>query len=177
MYQTLSNLLIAISLSMDAFSLAIILGTVGLKKNMILKISIVVGIFHFFMPLIGDMVGETLLRIIPIESRTIVGTLFLIIAIQMFISIFKEDKEIIITGIFAILLFAFTVSLDSFSIGISLTIISTNHFLSASTFMITSFIFTIIGLILGKRIEKHFGNYATIIGSIILLICALKYIF
>ena len=43
----------AIALSLDAFSLAIIYGTVLKEKRTILILSLAVGIFHFFMPFLG----------------------------------------------------------------------------------------------------------------------------
>ena len=45
--------LIAIALSMDAFSLSLAYGTLGLTKKEVNKLSVIVGIYHFFMPLIG----------------------------------------------------------------------------------------------------------------------------
>ena len=46
-------LLIGVSLSMDAFSLALIYGTYGLSRRNEIILSIIVGLFHFFMPLVG----------------------------------------------------------------------------------------------------------------------------
>ena len=40
--------LLAIGLSMDAFSLAILYGTLGFTKHKMFILSIIVGIFHFF---------------------------------------------------------------------------------------------------------------------------------
>ena len=51
-------ILIGISLSMDAFSLALLYGTYGLAKNEEITLSIIVGLFHFFMPLIGLFFGN-----------------------------------------------------------------------------------------------------------------------
>jgi putative Mn2+ efflux pump MntP len=50
-------LVIAISLSMDAFSLSLAYGTLDIDKKNIYTLSIIVGIYHFFMPLIGYFVG------------------------------------------------------------------------------------------------------------------------
>ena len=44
-------MIIAVSLSMDAFSLSLAYGTVNLDKKSCLKLSIIVGLYHFFMPL------------------------------------------------------------------------------------------------------------------------------
>ena len=51
--ELLSIIIVAISLSMDAFSLALAYGTLGLGPKMLFKISLSVGLFHFFMPLLG----------------------------------------------------------------------------------------------------------------------------
>ena len=163
---------------MDAFSIALILGTLSYSRIMIIKIGITVGIFHFFMPLIGDSIGEHILSIVPIKSTTIAGLIFLVLSIQMLISSIKDKdlKEIkYLNNYTSILIFALTVSIDSLSAGISFSVVSEHHILSALTFMITSTLFTISGLILGKRLKKQFGKYATIIGSILLLLLAIKY--
>ena len=43
---------VAVSLSMDAFSLALIYGTCNMGKRNELLLAIIVGLFHFFMPLV-----------------------------------------------------------------------------------------------------------------------------
>ena len=50
--------LIAVSLSMDAFSLALIYGTQGITKKDKVLLSLIVGIYHFIMPLIGVTIGN-----------------------------------------------------------------------------------------------------------------------
>ena len=59
----LTILLIAISLSMDAFSLALVYGLLIYSKKRKLLLSIIVGIYHFFMPLIGMLFGNILGKI------------------------------------------------------------------------------------------------------------------
>ena len=44
----LTILIVAISVSMDAFSLSLLYGTLNLRKEEIIKLSIMVGIFHFY---------------------------------------------------------------------------------------------------------------------------------
>ena len=61
---------IAVSLSMDAFSLSLAYGTLNLKKKYIKQLSLIVGIYHFFMPLIGLLIGKI---------STIMGGIILII--------------------------------------------------------------------------------------------------
>ena len=58
MQQLLIYFFIAIGLSMDAFSLAIAYGTNNIEKKKILILSISVGLFHFFMPVLGSLIGQ-----------------------------------------------------------------------------------------------------------------------
>ena len=53
---------IAVSLSMDAFSLSLAYGTLNLEKKDINNLSLIVGIYHFFMPLLGLFIGNIVLK-------------------------------------------------------------------------------------------------------------------
>ena len=168
--------LVAISLSMDAFSLSLLYGTLGLKPNKELLISIIVGIFHFFMPIIGLIFGKVTVNLIDTKIDRITGIIFIGLAVEMLLSINKKDDIKELTGIISLFFFALAVSVDSFFMGISLGINNTNIILSAFIFMITSMIFTLVGLKIGNKIKIKMGNLSTIIGSIILLILGLIYL-
>ena len=45
---------------MDAFSLALIYGTQGITKKNKILLSLIVGIYHFIMPLIGVAIGTVI---------------------------------------------------------------------------------------------------------------------
>lgn len=167
--------LIAISLSMDAFSLSLAYGTLNLNKKDILLQSIIVGLYHFIMPQIGNYIGEKILNIIPINPNIIVFLVLFMIGIQMIMETFKEE-EIKKVNLKEMLFFGLAVSIDSFSIGIGLKTICKNTILSSSIFMMISFIFTYIGLIMGKKINDIIGKISTILGGVILLIIGLMYI-
>lgn len=165
---------IAIGLSMDAFSLAIAYGTNNLKKSKVILLSIFVGIFHFFMPLLGSLIGNNLEQFIT-KSNVIVGIILLIIAFQMYLSR-NEEKKGNITNILSSLLFSFTVSIDSFSVGIGLGITGTSIIQAAIIFSPVSAIFTFLGLNLGKKLNNQLGNRAIYLGIFILIFLAIKYI-
>lgn len=165
--------LVAISLSMDTFSLSIIYGTLNLSKKKILFLSSLVGIFHFFMPFLGNLIGSIIIENIPINSSIIVGIIFSIIAIQM---LFQRNQVYDSTKVISFFLFAFTVSIDSFSVGIGISAITNNFIFAYLIFSITSFLFTYIGLRFGKKLNEKFGHLSTIIGSIILIALGIYYI-
>lgn len=177
MYDFIKIIVVAIGLSMDAFSLAILYGTLNFNNRKVLTLSTSVGIFHFFMPLLGNLVGLIILDLLPIKPNIVVGIIFLIISIEMLTSLFKKEEIMDLKGIFAIILFAFTVSIDSFSVGIGLSTISNNNVLAVSVFSLVSFIFTLIGLKIGGRLTKMFGKCSTLLGGTILLLVSLFYLF
>lgn len=170
-------ILVAISLSLDAFSLSLLYGTLNLRSSIIKKISITVGIFHFLMPLLGYFFGDFLSLFLFFSSSLLIGIIFVILSIQMFLSIFKEDNIENFSGFLSYFLFGLTVSVDSFSVGIGLGNMNIDIIFPCIIFSFVSFIFTYLGLLFGNKMKKIFGKISTLLGSIILLILGIYYIF
>jgi putative Mn2+ efflux pump MntP len=169
-------ILIAISLSMDAFSLSLAYGTLGLPKKDILVLSTIVGIYHFFMPLIGMYIGQVILNMIPISPNLIILLVLSIIGIQMIISSFNENKKVKAMNFIELLSFGLAVSLDSFSVGLGLRTIYSIPIICSIIFMISSFTFTYLGLKLGKKINDKLGQISTLLGGTMLIIIGFLYI-
>lgn len=168
--------ILAVGLSMDAFSLSMIYGTLDLKNSMRKLMSIMVGIFHFFMPILGYQIGELILKVIKVDPEILVGVIFIILGIEMLISLKKDEKIKILTGLLPVVFFAFTVSIDSFSIGISFGVVNSSILIPCIIFSLTSAIFTYLGVMMGKKLSDKFGNVSTLIGSIILLVLGIYYL-
>ena len=172
----LTVFIVAISLSMDAFSLSLIYGTLNVSLAMMRRTSIVVGIFHFFMPLLGYLFGDLLSFFLSFNADFFVGIIFIVLAIQMFASLWKTEDVDLLTGLLSYFLFGFTVSVDSFSVGIGIGSLRGNIFVPCLVFSIVSFLFTYLGLRLGKRLALKFGRIATVFGSIMLFCLGFYYI-
>lgn len=166
-------LLIAISLSMDTFSLSVIYGTLGVKQKVICLLSLIVGIFHFFMPLFGNIIGYGIIENLPIRASIIVGMVFIILSIQTF---FSHQEIIELNSLFSFIIFGLTVSIDSFSVGVTISEITKNFFLSYFTFALVSFTFTYVGLNFGHFINNKLGKTANYLGAGILLALGLLYL-
>lgn len=169
-------IIIAVSLSMDAFSLSLAYGTLDINKKDRILLSTIVGIYHFFMPLIGMIIGNELIKILLIKPDTIVFIVLSIIGIQMIIESFKSEKKLQKLQIYEMLLFGLAVALDSFSVGLGLKQIYSNVYLSSFLFSLSSFIFTYLGLYLGTKIHDWIGKVSTIIGGIALIIIGIIYL-
>lgn len=173
----LTCFLIAVSLSMDAFSLALIYGTYGLSKKNEVLLAGMVGIFHFFMPLLGLGLGSILMRYFIFNLELMVGIIFLIIGIEMIISAKKDEEVKILVSLVGFLLFGLSVSIDSFTTGIGLSVISNNYIGVSIVFMIVSGILTYVGLRFGNKLSDRFGKYATISGGILMCLLAIHRLF
>ncbi len=165
-------LIIAVSLSMDAFSLSLAYGTLALTKKDIYKLSIIVGIYHFIMPQIGNQIGSMIINLV--NPNLIVLIVLSFIGVQMIIEN-KDCKDIKIMKNIELLIFGLAVSVDSFSIGIGLNTLSNNHILASLIFAISAFIFTWMGLLLGKKISCKIGKISTVIGGLTLILIGIIY--
>lgn len=169
--------IVAISLSMDAFSLSLAYGTIGLEKKVMLKLALIVSIYHFFMPLLGLGVGNFIMTLLPVSPDMIVFFVLTFIGIQMLVESFKQEEVNVCLNLWELLTFGFAVSLDSFSVGIGLSSLTQNYFLSCLIFSFFSGTLTYLGLSLGKYINTLIGRTSTILGGITLIILGIIYLF
>jgi len=169
-------ILIAVSLSMDAFSLSLAYGTLGMEKSKIRLLSLIVGLYHFFMPILGMYVGKKIILLLPILPGTLVFIVLFLIGIEMIVEAFKQEKKLKVLNLLELLVFGFAVSIDSFSVGLGLKTIYKNPYISALIFSLSSFIFTYLGLVLGKKINSVVGNISTLIGGLVLIIIGVLYL-
>ena len=173
MKESLLFLFIGIGLSMDAFSLAVVYGTNDLEKKKCLILSIIVGVFHFIMPNLGSILSNKLLTNFATYGNIITGIVFLVLGIQMILSLNDEEKTTDLSNYLEIIMFAIAVSIDSFTVGMALSLEKQNIILGGIIFSLVSSIFTLTGLFLGKYLSKY-GKVSKIIGIIILFIFSIN---
>lgn len=65
-------------------------------------------------------------------------------------------------------------SLDSFSVGLSLGIFGARTFLTIIVFGVVSMLLTWLGLLLGRRVQGWLGSYSEALGGSILLAFGIK---
>jgi len=174
--ETITIILIGLSLSIDAFTLSLAYGLLNIPKSKIIFTSLSVGIFHFIMPLLGLAIGRVLTDMININSKYILIVVLLIILVSMIKSLKEEEQEHDLSFI-NILTFSFLVSLDSFSVGIGLTYITNKIFLGSIIFSIISCTFTYLGFTLGKYLSVKAEKHAKILGIVFITLLIIYFIF
>ncbi len=130
-----------------------------------------VGLFHFIMPIGGNLLRKIIDKIIIVPSKT----LFIIIIIFIIIGILLDKENNISKKILNPILFAFIVSIDSFSVGVSLN--KSILIISCGIFSVTSSLFTLIGFKIGNIIYNNSTKYTKFISiSILIIVIILKLI-
>ena len=129
------------------------------------------------MPIIGNILGLKLIQIFNLASNVILGLILIILGINLFIHYFKDEELNINLSFLGILLFALSVSIDSFSVGLGISNITSNYILASFVFAFCSFSFTYMGLIIGKYSNNYLGKYASILGIILLLFLGIYHLF
>ena len=156
-------ILIGISLSIDAFSLAFTIGLNSKSNISYKKYSFIVGLFHFFMPLLGFILKELIInKIVYIPNKEILNVVLIFLIFSILFDK-NENKELINPFIFAL-----SVSIDSSIMG--LTLKKYNLIFSITSFSIISYIFTLIGFKMSIKLKSHFKDYSNIISIFILMI-------
>lgn len=167
---------IGISLSIDAFSLSLALGTIIKKKQRIILFPIIVGIFHFIMTSTGNKIGYLLSEIAKLPLKKISGIIFIYLAIETYQNKNKSE-EIKVFSLFKQICVAFLVSIDSILVGLAYGVKREKIILAAIIFLVESSFFTYLGIKIGDKIQKNIDNYSTYFGTIILLLIGGYYLF
>ena len=171
-------LIMAFALSMDAFSLGLGMGMYKLSKRRILKIGLAVGLFHVLMPLMGMAGGRMLSAQFGDIAGHIGGAVLFFLGVQMVWSSFKEEDSSLLAPVgIGLVLFALTVSLDSFSVGLTLGIYGARTAAVLTSFGMAAMVLTWLGLFLGRRLQHWVGTYSELLGGSILIVFGIKLLF
>ena len=183
---------VAIALGADAFSLSLAIGLSGIKKRMMLRLSLVVAVFHVVMPLGGMMLGQALGSILG-RYANLIGALILIgLGGRMLYKVYRPTTEhfplgeardallhknlstnISLKG-FGIYVFAASVSLDALSVGFSLGTIRADIFITVMIIGTIAGLMTGMGLVLGRMLGTWVGDKAELLGGLALFLIGVK---
>ncbi|WP_420489002.1 manganese efflux pump MntP [Neobacillus vireti] len=171
-------LLMAFALGMDAFSVGLGMGMFKLRLRQIFKIGITIGFFHVWMPLVGMLAGKFLSDKFGTFASIVGGLLLIVLGAQMVWSSLRKGEQSVMTPVgFGLIIFATSVSLDSFSLGLTLGIYGAKTLLVIICFGAVATVLTWAGLLLGKKAQGWLGSYSTALGGSILLAFGIKLLY
>ena len=175
----ISIFLIALALSMDALSVAIAIGAARSKLNYYatLRLAGAFGIFQFVMPIIGWLLGKTIVSYIEDYDHWIAFALLAIVGLHMIKEYFeKEEKERTKdpTKGWSLLILSIATSIDALAVGVSLAVLDTKIYSPSAVIGIVCFIITALGMIFGQKLSKLLGKKAVLVGGLVLIGIGIK---
>ncbi|SHH59384.1 manganese efflux pump [Virgibacillus chiguensis] len=171
-------LFLAFALGLDAFSVSLGLGLQRLRLKRIALIGVVLGLFHILMPFLGILFGTMISEQIGSLTNLAGGLLLVGIGAQMFFSAFNQNVKKMIQPVgVGLLLLALGLSIDSFSVGLSLGISGVKTVIALLLFGMVSACLSWIGMLLGRRVEGYLGAYSELLGGSILIAFGLHVLF
>lgn len=179
----ISLILIAFSLSADAFAVAVSNGICSAsptKKN-VLTTAFTFGLFQGIMPLLGFTLGRTFSDIICRYQHYVALILLAIIGINMIQEAIKEQKHpetfCTVRNVFSaknLILQGIATSIDALAVGVGYAAMEVNIVFAAALIAMVTFFCCSFGVFIGKKFGTLLGIRARLIGGILLIIIGLK---
>ncbi|OPZ74750.1 MAG: putative manganese efflux pump MntP [Firmicutes bacterium ADurb.Bin456] len=175
---SLTLLALAAALGTDAFSLCVGVGLAGVNRRQIVLISVVVLLFHIFMPLAGWFVGEFAGHLIGRGAAVLGSALLIYLGVRMFWDSLKKGPgpgpSLPCFSFKSLILLAASVSMDALSVGFTLGTRQVNLFFAAGVIGLVAGLMTAGGLIFGRLLGVRVGERAQLLGGLILIGIGIK---
>lgn len=172
-------LLLAIGLSMDAFSVSICKG-LALRRINLKNVCIVgawFGGFQFLMPVLGWLLGSRFATYISHWDHWIIFALLLLIGGNMIREAVwgkEEDKTDARLSIRAMLPLAIATSIDALAAGVTFSLLDIRVIPASGFIGVVTFIFSAAGVKIGSLFGLRYEKKATVCGGIILILLGIK---
>ena len=180
----LTILIIAIGLSMDAFSVSIALSLkfCQMTYKQSLRICFFFGFFQFIMPVIGFYAGSYFQNIVRTFDHWVAFSLLCAVGIKMFIDSFKkededDESEKDPTKGWMIIVLSVATSIDAVAVGFSFAMLRTSIILPSIIIGVICFILSFLGSLAGRKLGKSSSKWVERFGGIVLIIIGMKIVF
>lgn len=169
-------ILLAIIIGSNNLAVSMVLGALGQEKRKG-RILLIFGLFEFFVPLAGIIIGSTTARWLQDEATWLSVLLLMLLGIWTIIAGLYDQADYQkltqkITTWKGLILLSAGLSVDNMVIGFTLGLDYSNPLVIASTICLTSVVFSYAGLKFGDITHKHYECAAQIAAGSLLLIMA-----
>ncbi len=175
---SLTIVLIAVGLAMDAFAVSIAKGMAvdrNRRKTALIMASFFGG-FQMLMPAIGWLVGLSFKDIIMGVDHWIAFGLLTIIGLKMIYDTTKKTKEEIEESLklHSLLILAVATSIDALMVGLSFAFLQSSVLEPILVIGLVTFLFSVTGFFFGCSLGRVFGNKIKIVGGLILIAIGIR---
>ncbi|HEX2936187.1 MAG TPA: manganese efflux pump MntP family protein, partial [Bacteroidales bacterium] len=172
---------IAVGLSVDSFAVSVSCGLMMCEITFwkATRIASSLAFFQALMPLIGWFIGKRIEQLVVNFDHWLAFGLLTLIGGKMIVESLKSEEEkkpINPLDPKVLVLMSLATSVDALIVGVTFALSYKNLNLYESTFIIgfTTFFFSMLGILFGKKTGMKFGKKMEILGGIILFLIGLK---
>ncbi len=173
-------LIIALSLSMDAFAVAVSLGIKhpNYRTSYALKVAFLFGLFQALMPIIGWYLGEQFIDLMSGYDHWVAFIILAVIGIKMIYEGVKgpdpRSRRIEYESLRVLLLLSLATSIDALAAGLSFAFLGTKILFPAAIIGVVTFFVSFLGTFLGDRVGTRFKMGAEVVGGLVLFLLGLN---
>ena len=171
-----SIILVAISLSMDAFAISICKG-LSMKENNYKKafvIALYFGLFQALMPIIGYLFGFSVNSILNKINSFLAFIILVSIGISMLVDSNEKSELDDSVNFKTMIVLAVVTSIDALAIGVTFAFLNVNIIVSSILIGIITFVITILGVLIGNKVGSKYASRAQLLGGLILILTGIK---
>lgn len=172
-------MLIAVGLSMDAFAVSISSGLNldRFRLGYALRIAIFFGGFQAIMPVAGFAAGLSVRDLMAGSDHWVAFALLAFIGAKMiFDALFgrKDGQRTNGHSLATLLALSVATSIDALAVGISFSLLGIGIILPACIIGIVTFLFSLVGVVIGRKAGHRLQGTAEVLGGAILIVIGLK---
>lgn len=175
-------LFLSIALAMDCFSIAVVAGVIEKRFHPLqaFSMAILFGLFQALMPLVGWAFTGMFYRYIESVAPLIAFAMLLFIGGRMIWESLRSEENVSFNPcrILTLLYLAVATSIDALAIGVSFSCVGMNRFADIARPLAViaagSFLFTLLGKIVGVFVGRRFHFNAVLLGGVILVLLGIK---
>jgi manganese efflux pump family protein len=177
--KTVEIILLAISLAMDAFAVAISVGGTEFmaSKRARFRISFHFGLFQFLMPVIGWFGGNTIQSYIENYDHWIALLLLAFVGCKMIResrSTEPQSYRLDPSRGWSLMMLSIATSIDALAVGFSLAIMNVDIWRPSVLIGFITAGLSLLGILMGNRIGRKFGKRIEMLGGLTLIMIGIK---
>ncbi len=175
-------IIIAIGLAMDAFAVSLVAASSGrIKgKRAVFRLSFHFGLFQFLMPIIGWYTGSVITDMVRAVDHWIAFALLAFVGGRMIYISFKTGETIDYPDPskgFSLISLSIATSIDALAVGFSMAMINIDILYPSILIGFTAAGLSLIGIYLGKILNRSFSYIMERTGGILLILIGLKILY
>ncbi|MBF0431826.1 MAG: manganese efflux pump [Fibrobacteria bacterium] len=167
-------ILIATGLAMDAFAVSLAAASMGYARGArpAFRLAFHFGLFQFFMPILGWLLGISVVGFIEHVSHWIAFGLLAFVGGKMVYGYFQPADSAFTknpTKGMALVVLSIATSIDALAIGLSLAVLKVGIIYPCIMIgVITSFL-SLVAIYIGNKLNNRFGKIMELVGGVILI--------